>query len=139
MSGQSRFGLVLWSADITALGRFLTAVAGLDLVEQHPGYACLESDGLRIELHGDDAYRGHPWYDALKKEGMARGIGAELRVQVDDVERAYHQAVRLGGVTMYAPYVDGGRTECQVLAPGGYLLSLWAPTAAQGQQTRPRE
>lgn len=96
-------------------------------MEQHPGYAYLEADGLRIEIHGDDAYRGHPWYDALRKEGMARGIGAELRIQVPDVDRAYQQAIRLGGLVMYAPYLDGGRLECQVLAPDGYLVSLWSP------------
>lgn len=130
MAGQSRFGLVLWATDITALARFLSGVAGLELVEQHPGFACLESDGLRIELHGDDAYRGHPWYDALRREGMARGIGAELRVQVADVDRAYQQAVRLGGLVMYQPYLDDGRMECQVLAPDGYLISLWSPADA---------
>lgn len=125
MGSESRFGLVLWSTDITALGRFLVEVGGLTLVEQHPGYAWLESEGLRVEIHGDDAYRGHPWHDALHREGMARGIGAEIRVRVDDVERAYQRAVRLGGQVMYQPYADDGRVECQLLAPDGYLVSLW--------------
>lgn len=125
MSGELRFGLVLWSTDIGALSRFLAEVAGFELTAQHPGYAALDSGDFRIEIHGDDAYRGHPWFDALRKEGMARGIGAELRVRVNDVERAYRRAVQLGGLVMYQPYVDAGRTECQVMAPDGYLLSLW--------------
>jgi hypothetical protein len=130
MAEETRFGLVLWSTDIGALSRFLVEVAGLVLIAQHPGFAAMEAEGLRVEIHGDDAYRGHPWYDALRKEGMARGIGAELRVRVDDVERAYRRAIQLGGLVMYQPYVDDGRVECQVLAPDGYLLSLWNETGA---------
>jgi catechol 2,3-dioxygenase-like lactoylglutathione lyase family enzyme len=124
---NSRFSLILWSTDIPALSHFLAEVAGMDLRELHPGYAELNAGGFWVMVHGDESYRGHPWYDALQQEGVARGIGAELRVEVPDVEEAYRRAVKLGALTLYAPFTEERYTECQVMGPDGYLLSLWAP------------
>ncbi len=126
---QSRFSLVLWATDIPALAHFLAEAAGMELEDQHPGYAILSADGFWVMVHGDESYRGHPWYDALQQEGLARGVGAELRVRVTDVAAAYRRALRLGAITMYAPFQDEGFMECQVLGPDGYLFSLWAPSA----------
>lgn len=119
--------VVLWTTDVPRLAEFLARTAGFDVQEMHPGFALLALAEQALELHGDEAYRGHPWYDALKKEGAARGIGAELRVQVPDVELAYNTAIRIGGTAVYAPFADRGTVECQVLAPDGYLVSFWAP------------
>jgi hypothetical protein len=123
----SRFSLILWATDVGAMARFLVEVAGMELEEQHPGYASLGDGTVNVMVHADEAYRGHPWYDALKREGLARGIGAEMRVLVEDAEAAYRRALHLGGQTMYAPYYDNGYMECQVLGPDGYLFSLWSP------------
>lgn len=124
--GQA-FSLILWSTDIPALARFLVEVADMRLEEQHPGFASLSAAGFSVMIHDDESYRGHPWYEALQKEGVARGIGAELHVGVRDVERAYSHALKLGGISLYAPYQDGGQMECQVMGPDGYMLSMWSP------------
>jgi catechol 2,3-dioxygenase-like lactoylglutathione lyase family enzyme len=118
--------LVLWTTDVQRLAEFLARTAGFEVEEMHPGFALLSLQGQALELHGDEAYRGHPWYDALKKEGAARGIGAELRLEVPDVEQAYTTAIRIGGSAVYAPFADRGTVECQVLAPDGYLVSFWS-------------
>jgi len=102
------------------------------VVQQHPGFAELDLNGAAILLRDDESYRGHPWYDALRREGLARGVGTELRMRVEDLDASYARAARLGGVGVQAPAdVDGSR-ECQVMGPDGYLLSLWqrlAPSA----------
>ncbi|MBI5946522.1 MAG: hypothetical protein HY875_00095 [Chloroflexi bacterium] len=126
MDGDDAFGLVLWTTDIPALAGFLQQAGGMTLLEQHPGYASLRAGATTIALHADESYRGHPWYDALRREGAARGIGAELRVRVADVATAYATALRLGGQAVQPPYDDAGIRECQVMGPDGYLVSLWA-------------
>lgn len=119
--------VILWASRVPPLAAFLETVAGFEIVAQHPGFAALARDGARVEIHGDEAYRGHPWYDALHREGAARGIGAELRVRVEDVAAAYRRALSLGSSAVYAPYEAQEYEECQVLAPDGYMLSLWRP------------
>ena len=122
---DSTFGIILWSTDVFALASFLEEVAGLESIARHPGFASLRAGDSAIMIHADEAYRGHPWYQALAKEGVARGIGAELRFRVDDVAAAYVAAQRRGGLGVTPPYVDGETEECQVMGPDGFLLSLW--------------
>lgn len=125
MSEGSELGLILWTTDIAGLAEFLESVAGLQVESVHPGYASLRLGGARVVLHADEAYRGHPWYEALRKEGVARGIGAELRFRVRDVEGSYGLALRKGGLAIQAPFEQDGVRECQVMGPDGYVLSLW--------------
>lgn len=127
MSPDPRFGLILWSTDIATLGKFLEAVAGVTLAEHHPGYARLVAGDTEIMLHADESYRGHPWYEALHREGAARGIGTELRFLVPDVLDSYDLALRLGGLSVQPPYDDMGARECQVMGPDGFLLTMWQP------------
>ena len=127
MSEDAGLGLILWTTDIAGLAEFLRSVAGLTVEELHPGYASLRLDGAQVVLHADEAYRGHPWYDALRREGVARGIGAELRFRVGDVESGYGAALRKGGLAIQAPYDQDGVRECQIMGPDGYVLSLWQP------------
>lgn len=131
MPNEPGLGVVLWTTDIDALSRFLVAVGGMTLEAQHPGFASLCIDGARISLHNDEAYRGHPWYEALAREGVARGIGTEIRIRVHDVDRAYSSALRLGGLPIEAPCEVDDIRECQVMGPDGYLLSLWQPQAIE--------
>jgi catechol 2,3-dioxygenase-like lactoylglutathione lyase family enzyme len=130
MSEDGGLGLILWTTDIAGLAQFLESVAGLTVEALHPGYASLRIDGSQVVLHDDEAYRGHPWYDALRREGVARGIGAELRFRVADVEASYGAALRKGGLAIQAPYDQDGVRECQVMGPDGYVLSLWQPIDA---------
>jgi catechol 2,3-dioxygenase-like lactoylglutathione lyase family enzyme len=127
MTNDGIFGVVLWTTDIPALADFLVDVAGMELEQRIPGYASLLAGGVRISLHADETFRGHPWYDALTREGVARGIGAELRVRVDDVHNAYTLALRRGALAIEAPCDIDGTRECQVMGPDGYLVTLWQP------------
>ncbi len=129
MSTNGDLGIVLWTTDIVAMARFLESVAGLHVDELHPGYASLRANGARIVLHADEAYRGHPWYDALMREGVARGIGAEMRFRVADVDASYAAAIRAGGLAIQQPYVMDGIAECQVMGPDGFLFAFWRDAA----------
>ncbi len=125
MADRSSLGLSLWTTDIVALARFLEMVAGMTVEQRHPGYASLRINGAQVVLHDEDSYRGHPWYQALRNEGVARGIGAEIRIEVPDVDRAYTAGLQLGGLAVEAPCDVDDTRECQLMGPDGYLLSLW--------------
>ena len=125
MNDESALSLVLWTTDVFALVDFLAGVTGLKVAERHPGYAALDAGGTRLMLHADEAYRGHPWYDALRKDGAARGIGTELRFHVQDVEQAYREALKRGAQSIAPPYDSGQCTECSVMGPDCFLISLW--------------
>lgn len=125
MSRSTRLGLTLWATDVFALADFLEKVVGLPSAERHPGFAAFANDELDLQIHADESYRGHPWYDALAREGVARGIGAELRFQVADVLASYRTALNKGARAIAEPYEYEGAIECQVMGPDGYVLSLW--------------
>jgi catechol 2,3-dioxygenase-like lactoylglutathione lyase family enzyme len=127
MTQESPLGLVLWTTDIQALSRFLSVVGGFTVEGQHPGFAVLRAEGATIQLHADETFRGHPWHEALAREGVARGIGAELRLRVADVEQSYSAALRLGGLAIEAPCDVDGTRECQVMGPDGFLVTVWQP------------
>ena len=119
------FSVTLWATDVFVLADFLGKVAGCVVEQRHPGFALLRAGSTPIQVHDDESYRGHPWYEALAREGVARGIGAELRFQVDSCTDAYREALKLGAQSIAAPYEYEGTLECQVLGPDGYVLSLW--------------
>ena len=125
MADNPSFGVTLWATDVFALADFLAAVAGMTVEQRHPGFASLSLGGTTIDIHDDESYRGHPWYNALRKEGVARGIGAELRFQVASAEGAYREALKRGALAIAAPYEYEGALECSVMGPDGYVLSLW--------------
>ncbi|WP_322795336.1 hypothetical protein [Tepidiforma sp.] len=127
MARNSPLSLTLWATDVGALADFLSAVTGAEVVARHPGYAELNHQGCDIEIHADETFRGHPWYEALAREGVARGIGAELTFRVDDVLQRFRAAQRLGAQVIAAPYEFEGRLECQLMGPDGYVLGLWQP------------
>lgn len=131
MTGSARLELILWATDVPALASFLEQVAGLAITEQHPGFAILETGGTSLAIHADEAYRGHPWHEALHREGAARGIGAELRFQVEDLQAAYRTGLRIGGSVVYPPHAQDDIWECQLLAPDGYLVTLWSNVSAR--------
>ena len=122
---QPAFGVTLWATDVFKMAGFLERVAGLQVEQRHPGFAQLRAGAAVITIHDDESYRGHPWYDALGREGVARGIGAELRFEVESVQWAFAEALKLGAQSIAPPYEFEGALECQVMAPDGYLCSLW--------------
>ena len=117
--------IVLWATDIPALARFLEAAAGMAIEAQHPGYATLSLGASHVTLHADEAHRTHPWFNALSREGVARGIGAELRLPVASVNDSYRKALAQGALSIFAPSEVEGVIECQVMGPDGYLFSLY--------------
>lgn len=119
------FGLVLWATDVFALADFLERVVGAKVAERHPGFAQLDVGPVSIVIHADEAYRGHPWFNAVTREGVARGIGAEMRFSISDVNSAYREALKLGAQGVAPPYGMDGGTECTVMGPDGYLFSLY--------------
>lgn len=121
------FELVLWSSDVPALAEFLERVVGATVTERFPGFADVRVDSFRIQIHADEAYRGHPWYESLAREGVARGIGCELRFRVADVLAAFRRAVGAGAVPVHPPYELEATVESVVMGPDGYLFTLWAP------------
>jgi catechol 2,3-dioxygenase-like lactoylglutathione lyase family enzyme len=125
MASEAVLGVVLWTTDIAALSRFLEQAAGMTVDERHPGFAALSREGSSVILHDDEAARAHPWYKALHHEGVARGIGAELHMRVEDVERAYRTAINLGGLAIQVPTPVEGGEECQVMGPDGYVFAFW--------------
>ena len=124
MAISDRMEVVLWATDVSALAGFLQDVVGFTVTAQHPGFARLELGTSNLSIHADEAYQGHPWFEALHREGMARGIGAELHFHVPDVSDAYRKAIRLGASIVYPPHEQESGIECQVLAPDGYLVTL---------------
>ncbi len=127
MTDREAFGLTLWATDVGALADFLVRVTGATIAERHPGFAQLRLPGCDIEIHADESFRGHPWFEALAREGMARGIGAEMTVRVVNVLAAYRTALQLGAQAIAPPYEFEGRLECQVMGPDGYVFGLWQP------------
>ena len=121
-------GVALWTDDIGAFAMFLTEVAGAALRVRHPGFAALDAaGGGEILLHGDESHPGHPWHGALAGEGMARGIGAEVRLRVDGVDARHDRALALGCVSIQPPHADEGARACQIMGPDGYFFTLWEP------------
>ncbi|MFN0095170.1 MAG: VOC family protein [Dehalococcoidia bacterium] len=120
----SALHLTLWTTDIPGMTRFLEKVAGLRVLARHPGFAELEAGVSRVLLHSDEAYRGHPWYNAVQKEGVARGIGAEIAFTVTNVDAAFRQAANEGALSIAPPYEADGHRECTVMGPDGYLFTL---------------
>lgn len=122
---DSQFGVTLWATDVFALADFLHRVAGATIEQRHPGFALVSAGSTLIQLHDDESYRGHPWYEALHREGLARGVGAELRFRVESVTAAYNEALKRGAQSIAPPYEFEGTLECQVMGPDAYVLSLW--------------
>lgn len=92
-----------------------------------PGFARIPTGHGAIIIHtDDDAYRGHPWFDALRREGAARGIGAEVRLRVDDVEAAYEAALRAGAQSIQAPAIVDDAVAGTVMGPDGFLFTFSA-------------
>jgi hypothetical protein len=124
---EAQFGVTLWATDVFTTADFFARVAELVVEQRHPGFASLRAGEALVTLHDDESYRGHPWYDAIRREGVARGIGAELRFRVSSVSESFSLALKLGAQSIAAPFEYEGTLECQILGPDGYVLSLWQP------------
>ena len=143
--GRSLRGLTLnlLVRDITAALAFHREVLGADIVYSDPDFAVLRWEGppegrdgpraagpgrpgdlVEWMLHADHAYDKHPLHASLTG-GLARGIGAELRLHGRDPDDAEAAARRLG-FTVLAPATDKphGLREAYLIDADGYC---WVP------------
>jgi catechol 2,3-dioxygenase-like lactoylglutathione lyase family enzyme len=138
VAGEHGLGLVLWTTDIPGMTDFLEKAAGVRVAARHPGFAELDADGGTISLHADEASRSHPWFNALAREGVARGIGTEIRLRVASTPQAFAKATAMGALSVLPPSEIDGHLECQVMGPDSYLFTFWQEEAAAPGEAAPR-
>ncbi|MBH77064.1 MAG: hypothetical protein CL897_02380 [Dehalococcoidia bacterium] len=124
---QGALSIVLWATDLHDFATFLTTVVGAKLHTRHPGFVSLTVEGAEIQLHSDESFPGHPWREAISSEGSARGIGTEVRIRVDTIEKRHKKAIELGYVSIQQPHEESTGRTCQIMGPDGYFFTLWEP------------
>jgi uncharacterized glyoxalase superfamily protein PhnB len=87
-------------------------------------FAALVVNGTPLMLHADPTYQGHPWAAELR-DGVRRGLGAELRVLGLDPDQVQRAAEEAGG-TVLQPAQDKphGWRETIVADPEGYTWAV---------------
>ena len=110
--------------DIDAALRFHREVLAAEVVYGDADFAVLRHGEAEWMLHADHTYRGHPLSGSLNS-GLARGIGAELRLHGRDPDAAEAAARRLGYTVLDgASDKPHGLREAYIIDADGYL---WAP------------
>ncbi len=117
-------GVNLLVRDVAAALPFHREVLGASVVYSDPDFAVLRRDAAEWMLHADHTYRDHPLFGSLG-DGLARGIGAELRVHGRDPDTA-EAVAREHGYTVLAGAADKphGLREVYIIDNDGYL---WVP------------
>jgi uncharacterized glyoxalase superfamily protein PhnB len=104
---------------------FYAAVLGATRRYVDREFAALElAGGVPLMLHADSSYAGHPWAGELK-DGVRRGLGAELRLLGPDPDQV-EAAARDAGGTVLQPAQDKphGWRETIVADPEGYTWAV---------------
>lgn len=103
---------------------FETEVLGAEVVYADPDFAVLKGFGAEWMLHADHTYSDHPLRGNLD-EGLARGVGVELRLHGCDPDEAEARA-RARGDMVLAGAIDKphGLREAYIIDPDGYV---WVP------------
>ena len=122
--GLRGLGVNIVVRDVTAALKFQTGVLGAEIVHGDPDFAALRGFGAEWMLHADHTYSDHPLKGSLDG-GMARGIGAELRLYGRDPDEAEAKARELG-YEVLAGALDKphGLREANIIDQDGYL---WVP------------
>ncbi len=124
--GRSLRGLTLnlLVRDVAAALPFHREVLGANVVYADPDFVVLRFMGAEWMLHADHTYDKHPLHARLAL-GLARGLGAELRLHGRDPDEAEAAARRLG-FTVLAGATDKphGLREAFLVDADGYL---WVP------------
>jgi len=122
--GLRGLGINIVVRDVTAALNFQTGVLGAEIVHGDPDFAALRGFGAEWMLHADHTYSDHPLKGSLDG-GMARGIGAELRLYGRDPDEAEAMARELGfDVLAGALDKPHGLREAYIIDQDGYL---WVP------------
>lgn len=124
--GRSLRGLTLdlLVRHVAAALPFHREVLAASVVYADPDFAVLRRDGAEWMLHADHTYEDSPLHAHLAG-GLARGVGAELRLHGRDPDEA-EAAARRVGFTVLAAATDKphGLREAFLLDADGYL---WFP------------
>ena len=124
------FSVNLLVRDVEAAVHFQRQVLGAHVEYVDPDFAAVRFGDAHWCLHADHTYRDHPLHGSLD-EGLARGIGAELRLHGRDPDQAEAEARRLG-YTVLAGAIDKphGLREAYIIDDDGYLWVPDVPVAA---------
>ena len=110
--------------DIAAALPFHRQVLGAEEVYSDPDFAVLRHGDAEWMLHADHTYDSHPLHGSLTT-GLARGIGAELRLHGRDPDAAAAAARRLDCTVLEgATDKPHGVREAFLVDADGYL---WVP------------
>jgi catechol 2,3-dioxygenase-like lactoylglutathione lyase family enzyme len=103
---------------------FAQEVLGAEVVYSDPDFAVLSANGAEWMLHADHTYDKHPMGKTVTT-GIARGIGAEIRLHGCDPDAA-EQAARSGNYEVISSAIDKGHgvREAFIRDQDGYV---WVP------------
>ncbi|MBB3066402.1 VOC family protein [Limibacillus halophilus] len=114
-------GLNLLVADVAREVDFLTTVFALKPRFANKDFAVMTHAGQDWMLHGDHTYHSHPLLGFLS-DGVARGLGIEIRLYDLDPDTAERRAVEAGhDVLAGAAHKPHGLYEAYIVSPAGYL------------------
>ena len=125
--GLRGLGINLIVRDVTAALRFQAEVLEAEIIHNDRDFAAIRGFGGEWMLHSDHTYSDHPLKGSLD-EGLARGIGAELRLYGRDPDAAEAKAEKLGfDVLAGALDKPHGLRKAYIIDQDGYL---WVPGVA---------
>lgn len=116
--------LELFVTDVEKSIDFYTKVLGFERLKGSLNYVPVRSGSVVIGLGAAKGLpKDHPFNPELQT--ARRGLGAELVLEVDDVE-AYFQKVKESGVKILAPLRKRpwGATDFRIADPDGYYLRI---------------
>lgn len=125
MATQCQLGITLWSTDVFALADFLQQVAGLEMHQRHPGFAALRAGEAAVTVHDDESYRGHRGSRHSREKASPAGSAPNSgsRSIPSPIHSHWHAS---SAANQSRPFgAETATLECQVMAPDGYVLSLW--------------
>ena len=110
--------------DLKRAVEFQTEVLGAMVVYSDPDFAAMKGFGAEWMLHADHTYSNHPLRGSLN-DGLARGVGIELRLHGCDPDAAQERARALGEIILAeATDKPHGLREAYLIDPDGYI---WVP------------
>ena len=117
-------GINLLVHDIQRAVAFQTDVLGAIAVYSDLDFAVMRGFGAEWMLHADHTYSNHPLRESLN-DGVARGVGVELRIHGCDPDAAQERACCRGDIILAeAMNKPHGLREAHLVDPDGYI---WVP------------
>ncbi|HEY2050437.1 MAG TPA: VOC family protein [Caulobacteraceae bacterium] len=102
---------------------FYRQVLGAHVHYSDPDFAAIRVLGAEMMLHGDHTYEGNPWSDSLRN-GVARGLGAELRLLGVNPDEVAERARARNALFKEVAVRGHGWREVMVRDPDGYVWAV---------------